>query len=550
MRAPLVNFRKMQVATPWWMIWAVVLFWLVVKLLVVAARLAWFAAKHWRAMPAVVLALVALRVYLDHGWWPLLVAAALAGGVLGLWCWKAREFFDRWVLLPALAIWRRQWIYRRHWHETMTACGLVRRYDGGELLPRLLSVKCTNATDEVVLKMPRGQNPDDWYKANSDLAYSFEHRHCRVYSTRRAVAPARTGRCSRLRRAVDRFTYRDRPRHITLVFIRRDALTQLVQPFPVPSVPDFTALVLGVRENLMPYALRLLATHVLVVGATRRGKGSFIWSLVRSLAAGVKAGLVELWVIDPKGGMELFMGRPMFSRYEDSDFAQMADMLDDLIARMRERQARLRGKVRVHSPRIGDPLTVLIIDELACLLAYLQDNELKNRITQSLAVLLSQGAGLGVLVVGASQDPRKEVVSLRDLFPTRIGLGLLESNHVDLVLGEGARNRGALCDQIPDTAEGKGVGYVLIDGEPEPARVRFSYIDDDLIREMADLFPAVTPAITAPEPVRIVPAPKQVDAGRRQHLYRPNGKQAGPLLPSNLLSALDQNPPTTGGDSA
>ena len=550
MRAPLVNFRKMQVATPWWMIWAVVLAWLAAKLVVVAVRLTWFALKHWRAAPAVLAAVIVVNLYRVHGWWPIAVVAVLVGGLLALWCCKARDSFDRWVWLPTLSLWRRHTVYRRHWHETMSACGLVRRYDGGELLPKLLSVKCSNATDEVVLKMPRGQNPDDWYKAKLDLAYSFEHRHCRVYSTRRSVAPARTGRFARLLRVVDRFTYRDRPRQITLVFIRRDALTELVKPLPVPAVPDFTALALGVRENLMPYGLRLLATHVLVVGATRRGKGSVIWSLVRSLAAGVKAGLVELWTIDPKGGMELFMGRPLFSRYEDSDFARMADLLDDAIAVMRERQARLRGKVRVHRPLIGDPLIVIIIDELACLLAYLQDSDLKNRITQSLAVLLSQGAGLGVLVVGASQDPRKEVVSLRDLFPTRIGLGMLEHGHVDLVLGDGARNRGALCDQIPDSAEGKGVGYVLIDGEPEPARVRFSFVDDDLIREMAALFPAPAATVTTPGPVLPAAVPKQVDAGRRGHVYRPNGRQAGPLLPTNLMAALDPNPPTNGDDSA
>jgi S-DNA-T family DNA segregation ATPase FtsK/SpoIIIE len=256
-------------------------------------------------------------------------------------------------------------------------------------------------------------------------------------------------------------------------------------------------------------------------------------------------------VIDPKGGMELFMGRPMFARYEDSDFAAMEDMLDRAIEVMRERQARLRGKVRVHRPLTGDPLIVIIIDELACLLCYLQDAELKKRITEALAVLLTQGAGLGVLVVGATQDPRKEVVTLRDLFPTRIGLGMLEAGHVDLALGDGVRNRGALCDQIPDTDNGKGVGYVIIDGQPEPARVRFSFIEDDLIREMAATFPAPLP--DTPEPARVtasVPAPKQAKPKKdRQHTYRPNGTTpAAPLLPPSLLAALDQ-PSSNGGDS-
>ena len=179
----------------------------------------------------------------------------------------------------------------------------------------------------------------------------------------------------------------------------------------------------------------------------------------------------------------------------------------------------------------------------------MQDSELKKRITESLAVLLTQGAGLGVLVVGATQDPRKEVLSLRDLFPTRIGLGMLEAGHVDLALGDGARNRGALCDQIPDTADGKGVGYVLVDDQPEPARVRFSFISDELIREMAAQFPAPVRARSRPMPVlssrpesrRVGPKPD------RRHIYRPTGDDtSGPLLPPSLLAALDQPTPREG----
>jgi S-DNA-T family DNA segregation ATPase FtsK/SpoIIIE len=103
-------------------------------------------------------------------------------------------------------------------------------------------------------------------------------------------------------------------------------------------------------------------------------------------------------------------------------------------------------------------------------------------------LLLSQGAGVGVLVVAALQDPRKEVLPFRDLFPTRIALGLTEESQVDMVLGDGARDRGALADQMPRWA--KGVGYVILDGTPDPMRVRFSYLSDDDIRDMARHYPA------------------------------------------------------------
>jgi DNA segregation ATPase FtsK/SpoIIIE, S-DNA-T family len=79
-------------------------------------------------------------------------------------------------------------------------------------------------------------------------------------------------------------------------------------------------------------------------------------------------------------------------------------------------------------------------------------------------------------MVGAVQDPRKEVLSQRGLLSTRIGLRMNEAEDVHLVLGPGARNLGAACDLIPDSMP--GVGYVQVDGVAEPIRVRFAWHTD------------------------------------------------------------------------
>src|SRR6185503_15673838 len=139
-------------------------------------------------------------------------------------------------------------------------------------------------------------------------------------------------------------------------------------------------------------------------------------------------------------------------------------------------------------------LVVLIIDELANLTAYLTDRHLKDRIKAALSIVLSQGRAVGVHVVAAIQDPRKEVLPARGLFPTRIGLRLSETAEVDMVLGDGMRDRGALCDRIPQSTP--GVGYVVLDGDPTPMRVRFPYLDDDGIRELARTY----------DPTRVVDA--------------------------------------------
>jgi S-DNA-T family DNA segregation ATPase FtsK/SpoIIIE len=94
-----------------------------------------------------------------------------------------------------------------------------------------------------------------------------------------------------------------------------------------------------------------------------------------------------------------------------------------------------------------------------------------------------QGRAVGVCVVAALQDPRKEVLAFRDLFPAKIALRLDEPVQVDMVLGDGAREQGARCDRIADTLQ--GVGYVRVDGVREPIRVRAAYVTDEDIATTA-----------------------------------------------------------------
>ena len=151
---------------------------------------------------------------------------------------------------------------------------------------------------------------------------------------------------------------------------------------------------------------------------------------------------------------------------------------------MRRRQDRLRGVTRLHQPAPNEPLIVVVIDELTAVTGWIQDRNAKRRIESALGLLLSQGRAVGVVVVGAVQDPRKDVLPMRDLFPTRIALRLNEAEQVPLVLGPGARNRGALADQSPDSLP--GVGYVAVDGIAEPVRVRFSHVTDTHIRQLVE----------------------------------------------------------------
>ncbi|MCF2526608.1 FtsK/SpoIIIE domain-containing protein [Yinghuangia soli] len=264
---------------------------------------------------------------------------------------------------------------------------------------------------------------------------------------------------------------------------------ELPAPARDPWAPNFSSVELGRCDDGSPWVLRLHGTHVLVAGVTGAGKGSILWGVTRGLMPAARAGLVELWALDPKR-MELSYGRALFQRYS-SDAAEMVEMLEDAVAEMSARAHRFAGKVRTHEPSVDCPFVVVIVDELAFLTAYQPDRDLRKRADAAIATLTSQGRSVGFCVLGALQDPRKEVMNLRNLFPDRIALRLDEPAQVDMVLGQGARDRGAEADLIsPIPSVGAGVGYVKRETHPEPVRVRAAYVSDaDIDRMVGDVTP-------------------------------------------------------------
>jgi DNA segregation ATPase FtsK/SpoIIIE, S-DNA-T family len=318
--------------------------------------------------------------------------------------------------------------------------------------------------DRLRVRMLPGQTPADWENAVEGIAHALGARDGRV----RVASPGR----------------------ITIDLAHHDPLAEVVPALAIPTVTDLAAVPVGVGEDGGTWCLRLAGSHLLVAGVTGAGKGSVIWSMLRGLCPAIAAGTAQVWAIDPKGGMELGLGRALFARFSADDFDTMAELLDSAVERMRARAGRLAGSSRSHHASVEEPLIVVVIDELANLTAYLPDRKLRDRISQAVSLLLTQGRAVGVVVVAALQDPRKEVIAFRNLFPTKVALRLDEPAQVNMVLGDGARDQGARCDQIPESLP--GVGYVLVDGVREPVRVRAGWVTDNDIAAMAAGYPAPT----------------------------------------------------------
>ncbi len=396
-------------------------------------------------------------------WWYLgwVGLVALAGGlsVASLIWWRAWPHSYRYcVSWRLLAWWRHLTVYRRHWQPVLVISGLAESYQERRYLPRIRRVTCNDRADYVRVSPVAGTAPSDFEHRVVELAHGFAAPSCRVTV--------------------------NGPRDITLEFPRHDTLAEPLDALPAPECPDLAALPVGKREDGTPWKLRLHGTHVLVVGVTGAGKGSVLWSAIRAMLPAVSQGTAQVWGIDPKR-MELAYGRELFARYAETGESAVA-LLEHAVADMQERAERYAGKQRSHTPTKADPFVVVVLDEVAFLTAYHPDREVRKRSENAIATLTSQGRSVGFCVLAALQDPRKEVMNLRNLFPDKIALRLDEASQVDMVLGEGARERGAEAHLIDPTLP--GVAYVRLETSPSPVRVRAAFVSDDDITAMTDFY--------------------------------------------------------------
>jgi S-DNA-T family DNA segregation ATPase FtsK/SpoIIIE len=104
-----------------------------------------------------------------------------------------------------------------------------------------------------------------------------------------------------------------------------------------------------------------------------------------------------------------------------------------------------------------------------------------------LAEIMTQGRSSLWTVAGFIQEPSKDILEVRELFTTRICLGVTAASHVDMILGEGARERGALADEIPLDEEHAGIGFRIDKRSRLPRRLRVGHTTDADIAELVRL---------------------------------------------------------------
>ncbi|MBN9101135.1 MAG: cell division protein FtsK [Pseudonocardia sp.] len=474
--------------------------WLLVKYTWKAGR--WM-IRHWRTS-------IAATVVLAWLYWLGAVSlgvtiAMLTAGLLG-WRYLARESFEPWAGRHLRAWWQRWIVYTPRMPGWLRACGLVvadpaagmtvqvtpfRRYavrpkpkTRPDQLPRIITVRSGGSWDEVHLKLVAGQTPEDFDLAARRLAVARGVSRCQV----RELGPDR----------------------VSIDYLRHDRLAETI---PCPELAalagitgeqiDLWRVWSGRTEYGADWYQPIRGGHTLHAGVTGSGKNSCTWSPIVAMAPAIRDGLVRVSGIDPKG-MELAYGRRVFHRYAVTSHDALA-LLDDLIDGMEARKREFSQKVRLVPITTEHPLELLEFDEIAALIRYVGDRKTREAITERVALLTTQGRALGYTVRGYVQEPTKDTVPVRELFPRRICLRVAAKSHVAMVLGEHAYDRGAWANRIGEHEP--GVGYLFGEGVREPLRIRAGWVPDEVIKALEVFVTTPAPALTS-VPLLALPAPR------------------------------------------
>lgn len=391
----------------------------------------------------------------------------IVGGVavgLGGWYRAHPASFDR-TVGPWLRAQRRRWTayLGPRWTKALTACDLVKvnSRSGETHVPRIARVRsATPSIDTLTVRMAQGQTPTLFEEQADALAH--------------AIGAERLG------------VSRGKPGWVTLIVEWRNPFTHVV---PAPDIPadaadvDFMALPVGEDELGNPFTVPLAGRNLLVAGTMGSGKGSLLWSPLRAMGPAIRDGLVRVRVVDLKGGMETERGRPLFHRWAttaDTAVQVLKGFRDD----MRTRQVALKAQgLRKATVSRETPLEFLVIDELAMLSAYASRDVVREAMAL-LGEIQTQGRATLFSTAAYVQEPSKDIVDTRDLFTDRICLAVTTDRHVDMVLGDGARDRGALADHIPLGPDHAGIGFAVDPTTRRPRRIRAGYVTDADIDEL------------------------------------------------------------------
>lgn len=411
---------------------------------------------------------------------------ALAGLTLLVWSYIVSPWLTA-ALFWGLLIWQRVWPYSylRHvdtrirsfiagfsyrWKLRKKLTG-SRLLNPAEPLPTISWVSKVGCITKVRIKMSYGDDINFWRRQLT--AQTFDALDVKVSQFRReTLVPWRHEMVTK-------------PRWLQLEFLTANPFADVI---PVNYIDHY----LNPRDPLPaignPAAMRRDGTparhpidrHMLLVGLTGRGKSNALRCHVYADRYAIYAGLLELWGLDGKGGVEIGYMKHLFGRYcfgdgpnDEHFYAEtFAALTGDAVRIMlrRLKQIRIAGEDVVHTPSKDDPALRLIVDEMLIFAAEFIPGNVQRKIFSDIALIQRLGRAAKVTVYGCAQDPRKADLPNRGGFTDFRVFKVNDPLDVDLAMGQGAHQRGASSDEIPFDQEGTCYEDTDYGGTPQELR--------------------------------------------------------------------------------
>lgn len=314
------------------------------------------------------------------------------------------------------------------------------------------------------------------------------------------------GSISAIKSGADSSSYRFRIRLI-------DPLDETPDCPPIErgNVSIYDLLPLGMHRDSKLFGMRLLRTHLALIGKSRSGKTRALWVIIRMLLACRE---VEIDAIDLSNGPAFPAWRGCIRRFgRNTDEAHV--ILDDAITLIQNRTAELTRLVEQdelddnlednHQPSPEHPQRIIAIDEFPLLS---DDKELMVKIK----TILRTGAKAAVTAIVCAQGSGKEDLGstvARSQINAKVIMAC-EIADVTRLLGGGMADQGwrphHLQVAVGDQPNDAGKGYVRDGDHDDPDPIRFFGLDMAQVRQLArDLIASGLPWLsiepTASDPV-------------------------------------------------
>jgi S-DNA-T family DNA segregation ATPase FtsK/SpoIIIE len=240
--------------------------------------------------------------------------------------------------------------------------------------------------------------------------------------------------------------------------------------------------------------IQLPQRSLLIGGSPGSGKSV---GLAQIVAAAALSNDTELWLVDPKGGVELcsfWSGCAARSSVTPDDSAVLiADLVDVMEKRYEDMNLQ---KIRKVEPSKRFPLIVLVVDEMAEITAS-GDKKRDQELQTSLRRLVAKGRAAGITPVFSTQKPDSSTVptNIRDLCSTRIAYRCgTEAQAITILGDEAVKVLGADAHAIG--ADTPGLAYLYGEEGSKVTRLRSFFLEDsdlEAIASKAEAYRNVSP---------------------------------------------------------